>query len=81
MRGSCQRRPSTSASPASSKTLTETVKEFYAAYAFMQENQSAPRLGRDNHVANERKAMAAGAGCAHAGLHARRVAPIRPNKI
>ncbi len=51
----------------------------------MQENQSAPRLGRDNHVANERKAMAralsAGAGCAHAGLHARRVTPMKPNKI
>ena len=32
----------------------EAVEEFYTADASMQENQSAPRVGRDAHVANER---------------------------
>ena len=36
----------------------EAVEKFYTADASMQENQSAPRLGRDNHAANERKVMA-----------------------
>ena len=36
----------------------EAIEEFYTANASMQENQSAPRLGRDKHVANERKVMA-----------------------
>ena len=31
---------------------------FYTANSTMQENQSPPRLGRDAHVANERKVMA-----------------------
>ena len=34
------------------------MAEFYSADASMPENQSAPRLGRDNHVASERKVMA-----------------------
>ena len=36
----------------------EAIEEFYSADASMPENQSAPRLGRDNHVASERKVMA-----------------------
>jgi hypothetical protein len=36
----------------------EAVEEFYTADASMQENQSLPRLGRDAHVANERRVMA-----------------------
>ena len=33
----------------------EAIEEFYTADASMQENQSTPRVGRDAHVANERK--------------------------
>jgi len=36
----------------------EAVEEFYTANATMQENQTAPRVGRDNHVAGERKILA-----------------------
>ena len=36
----------------------EAVEEFYTANASMQENQSPPRVGRDAHVANERKVLA-----------------------
>ena len=36
----------------------EAVEEFYAEHASMRENQSAPRIGRELHVANERKVMA-----------------------
>jgi ketosteroid isomerase-like protein len=36
----------------------EACEEFYTADASMQENQSPPRVGRDGHVANERKVMA-----------------------
>jgi hypothetical protein len=36
----------------------EAVEEFYTVDASMQENQSAPRVGRDAHVANERKVLA-----------------------
>lgn len=36
----------------------EAVEAFYTAEASMQENQSAPRVGRDNHVANERRVLA-----------------------
>lgn len=35
----------------------EAIEEFYTADARMQENQSAPRVGRDAHVANERRVM------------------------
>ncbi|OGB24445.1 MAG: polyketide cyclase [Burkholderiales bacterium RIFCSPLOWO2_02_FULL_57_36] len=35
----------------------EAVEEFYALNSSMQENQSAPRIGRDAHVASERKVM------------------------
>lgn len=35
----------------------EAVEAFYAADATMQENQSPPRVGRDAHVANERRVM------------------------
>jgi hypothetical protein len=31
---------------------------FYTEHSTMQENQAAPRVGRDAHVANERKVMA-----------------------
>lgn len=34
------------------------VEEFYAEDATMQENQSPPRVGRDAHVANERRMLA-----------------------
>lgn len=36
----------------------EAVEEFYTENASMQENQAAPRIGRDAHVANERKVLA-----------------------
>jgi hypothetical protein len=36
----------------------EAVEEFYTEHATMQENQAAPRVGRDAHVANERRVMA-----------------------
>jgi ketosteroid isomerase-like protein len=36
----------------------EAVEEFYTANASMQENQAAPRIGREAHVANERKVLA-----------------------
>jgi ketosteroid isomerase-like protein len=35
----------------------EAVAEFYTENSTMQENQSPPRVGRDAHVANERKIM------------------------
>jgi SnoaL-like protein len=35
----------------------EAVEEFYTADASMQENQALPRVGRDAHVANERKVL------------------------
>jgi len=35
----------------------EAVEEFYTAESSMQENQLPPRVGRDAHVANERKVM------------------------
>jgi hypothetical protein len=36
----------------------EAIEEFYTANATMQENQSAPRIGRDVLVAHERKVLA-----------------------
>jgi SnoaL-like domain len=36
----------------------EAIEEFYAENATMQENQAAPRVGRDVLVANERRALA-----------------------
>jgi hypothetical protein len=36
----------------------EAIEEFYTEGASMQENQSPPRVGRDAHVANERKVLA-----------------------
>ena len=36
----------------------DALERFYAADASMQENQSAPRVGRDAHVANERRVLA-----------------------
>ncbi|HTS22530.1 MAG TPA: nuclear transport factor 2 family protein [Casimicrobiaceae bacterium] len=35
----------------------EAVEEFYTADATMQENQRTPRVGRDAHVANERRVL------------------------
>ena len=35
----------------------EALEEFYTADASMQENQAPPRVGRDAHVANERKVL------------------------
>ena len=35
----------------------EACEEFYTADSTMQENQSPPRVGRDAHVANERRVM------------------------
>ena len=35
----------------------EAIEEFYTADASMQENQSAPRVGRDSHLANERRVL------------------------
>ncbi len=36
----------------------EALEEFYTENASMQENQSAPRVGRAAHVAHERKVLA-----------------------
>jgi hypothetical protein len=36
----------------------EAVEEFYTEQSTMQENQAAPRIGRDSHVAHERRVMA-----------------------
>jgi hypothetical protein len=36
----------------------EACEEFYTADSSMQENQSAPRIGRVAHVANERRVLA-----------------------
>ena len=35
----------------------EACEEFYTADSTMQENQAPPRVGRDAHVANERRVM------------------------
>lgn len=35
----------------------EAVEEFYTENASMQENQMPPRVGRDAHVANERRVL------------------------
>jgi ketosteroid isomerase-like protein len=35
----------------------EACEEFYTENSTMQENQSPPRVGRDAHVANERKVL------------------------
>ena len=34
------------------------LESFYAPHASMRENQAAPRVGRDAHVANERRVLA-----------------------
>ncbi|RZU02465.1 nuclear transport factor 2 family protein [Rivibacter subsaxonicus] len=36
----------------------EAIEEFYTASASMRENQAEPRVGRELHVANERKVLA-----------------------
>lgn len=36
----------------------EAVEEFYTEHSSMQENQNPPRVGREAHVANERRVMA-----------------------
>src|SRR5690349_9072397 len=36
----------------------EAVQEFYTEQASMQENRAPPRIGRDAHVANERRVLA-----------------------
>ena len=36
----------------------EALEEFYTVNSTMQENQSVPRVGRDAHVANERRVLA-----------------------
>ena len=36
----------------------DALEGYYAANASMQENQSTPRVGRDSHVANERRVLA-----------------------
>ena len=41
-----------------SNAHVEAIEAFYTADASMQENQSAPRVGRDALVANERRVLA-----------------------
>lgn len=36
----------------------EAIEEFYTARSSMRENQAPPRVGREAHVANERKVLA-----------------------
>jgi len=40
-----------------SNAHVEACEEFYAADSTMQENQAPPRVGRDAHVANERRVL------------------------
>jgi hypothetical protein len=41
-----------------SNAHVEAIEEFYASGASMRENNAAPRTGRDNLVAHERKVLA-----------------------
>jgi ketosteroid isomerase-like protein len=41
-----------------SNAHAEACEEFYTENSSMQENQETPRVGRDKHVANERRVMA-----------------------
>jgi hypothetical protein len=41
-----------------SNAHAEACEEFYTESSSMQENQAPPRVGRDAHVANERKVIA-----------------------
>ena len=41
-----------------SNAHVEAVLQFYTADASMQENQAAPRIGRESHAANERRVLA-----------------------
>jgi ketosteroid isomerase-like protein len=41
-----------------SNAHAEACEEFYTEHSSMRENQSPPRIGRDAHVAAERKVMA-----------------------
>jgi hypothetical protein len=41
-----------------SNAHAEACEEFYTENSTMQENQASPRVGRDAHVANERKVIA-----------------------
>ena len=41
-----------------SNAHADACEEFYTEDSSMQENQSPPRVGRDNHVANERRVLA-----------------------
>ena len=40
-----------------SNNHVEAIEEFYTSNASMQENQTEPRLGRDNLIANEHKLL------------------------
>jgi hypothetical protein len=35
----------------------EAIEEFYSEHSSMQENQAQPRVGREHHVAHERKVL------------------------
>ncbi|MCV0438310.1 MAG: nuclear transport factor 2 family protein [Hydrogenophaga sp.] len=52
----------------------EAIEAFYAPQASMQENQGAPRVGRDQLLANERKVMARAVS-----IHSRCVRPVLVN--
>ena len=41
-----------------SNAHAEACEEFYTEHSSMQENQATPRIGREAHVANERKILA-----------------------
>lgn len=41
-----------------SNAHADAVEEFYSENASMQENNDAPRVGREGHIANERRIMA-----------------------
>jgi len=41
-----------------SNAHAEALEEFYTAEASMRENRSPPRVGRDAHIANERRVLA-----------------------
>jgi hypothetical protein len=54
-----------------SNAHAEACAEFYAEGASMRENQSPPRIGRDNHVANERRVLARARS-----VHSRCIRPV-----
>jgi len=56
--GACSRNPRRFVARVEENAHAEALEEFHTADATMQENQGVPRVGRDAHVANERRVLA-----------------------